>query len=35
MGKSHRIRHITTHSVVARPFTTDNGEFIIEVCFEK
>ena len=34
MGNDHKIIHITTHPIVAIPFTTDNGEFTIEVCFE-
>jgi chemotaxis protein CheX len=35
MGEGHKVTNITTHPVVAIPFTTDNGEFTIEVCFEK
>ena len=34
MGKNHIIRHITTHPITAIPFSTTNGEFTIEVCFE-
>ncbi len=35
MGKNHSITHITTHPIIAIPFSTDNGGFTIEVCFEK
>jgi chemotaxis protein CheX len=34
-GKNHSITHITTHSVIAIPFHTDNGKFTIEVCLEE
>jgi chemotaxis protein CheX len=34
-GKNHTITHITDYPVVAVPFSTDNGGFTIEVCFEK
>lgn len=34
MGTNHIIRHITTHPIIAIPFSTNNGEFTIEVCFE-
>ncbi len=34
MGKNHTITHITTFPIIAIPFSTDNGEFTIEVCFE-
>jgi chemotaxis protein CheX len=34
-GKNHSITHITTHSVIAIPFSTDNGKFTIEVCLEE
>ena len=34
MGKNHSITHVTTRPIVAIPFSTDNGEFTIEVCFE-
>ncbi len=34
-GKNHVIRHITNGPRVAIPFTTDDGSFTIEVCFEK
>ena len=33
-GKDHSITHITTYPIVANPFSTDHGEFTIEVCFE-
>ena len=35
MGKGHSISHITSYPVIAVPFTTDKGEFTIEVCFEE
>ena len=35
MGKGHSISHITDQKIVAIPFHTDNGEFTIEVCFER
>ncbi len=34
-GKNHSITHITTHSVIAIPFSTDNGKFTIEICLEE
>ena len=34
-GKNHSITHMTTSPVIAIPFSTDNGEFTIEVCFEE
>ncbi|MFC1532741.1 hypothetical protein ACFLZG_08145 [Thermodesulfobacteriota bacterium] len=27
--------HATTYPIIAVPFITDNGEFMIEVCFEE
>ena len=35
MGKNHTITHVTTYPIIAIPFSTDNGEFTIEVCFEE
>ena len=35
MGKNHTITHVTTHPIIAIPFTTANGGFAIEVCFER
>ena len=35
MGKSHTITHVTTNPIIAIPFTTANGGFAIEVCFER
>ncbi|NVM56875.1 MAG: chemotaxis protein CheX [Desulfobacterales bacterium] len=35
MGKNHTIAHVTAHPIIAIPFSTDNGDFTIEVCFEK
>lgn len=35
MGKNHTISHITDQKIMAIPFKTDNGEFTIEICFEK
>ena len=34
MGKNHSITRVTTAPVIAIPFSTDSGEFTIEVCFE-
>lgn len=34
-GKDHSITHITSHSVIAIPFNTDNGQFTIEICLEE
>ena len=34
-GKNHTITHITTFPVFAVDFSTDNGGFTIEVCFEE
>ncbi|MBW1763826.1 MAG: chemotaxis protein CheX [Deltaproteobacteria bacterium] len=33
-GKEHAISHLTQENIIAIPFTTDSGEFTIEVCFE-
>ena len=35
MGKNHSLSHFTTYPVIAIPFTTDKGEFTIEVSFEE
>lgn len=32
-GKEHTIKHMTNGPVIVIPFTTDNGEFAVEVCF--
>jgi len=34
-GKNHSITHITAHSVIAIPFSTNNGNFTIEICLEE
>ena len=34
-GKNHTITHITTDSVIAVPFFTENGDFTFEVCLER
>ena len=34
-GKNHTITHITTYPIIAVEFSTDNGGFTIEVCFEE
>ena len=34
MGKNHSISHMTTSPIIAIPFSTDNGDFTIEVCIE-
>ena len=33
VGEGHLIRHISTNPVVAIPFTTDHGDFVVEFCF--
>ncbi len=33
-GKNHEITHITDGPQIAIPFTVENGNFTIEVCFE-
>jgi chemotaxis protein CheX len=35
MGKNHSLSHFTTYPVIALPFTTDMGDFTIEVSFEE
>jgi chemotaxis protein CheX len=35
MGKNHSVTHITSSPIIAIPFSTDDGEFTIEVCMEK
>jgi chemotaxis protein CheX len=35
MGKDHTITHVTSYPVMAVPFSTSNGQFTIEVCFEQ
>lgn len=32
MGKNHTISHITDGPIIAIPFNTDNGAFVIEIC---
>jgi chemotaxis protein CheX len=34
MGKDHSISHITTFPVMAIPFSTDYGDFTVEICIE-
>ncbi len=34
-GKDHSITHMSQYAVIAVPFSTDNGGFTIEVCFEE
>jgi len=34
IGKNHTITHMTTSPIIAIPFSTDDGEFTIEVCIE-
>lgn len=34
-GRNHSIRHYTEGPKIAIPFSTDNGDFTIEVCFER
>ena len=31
-GKHHKIMHIATSPIIAIPFSTENGEFTVEVC---
>ncbi len=33
-GKNHTITHITSSPIIAVPFSTENGDFTFEVCFE-
>ena len=33
-GKDHQINHITSGPIVAIPFSTDGGNFTIEICLE-
>ncbi|MBW2037537.1 MAG: chemotaxis protein CheX [Deltaproteobacteria bacterium] len=35
MGPNHTITHVTNYPIIAIPFTTGNGAFTIEVCFEE
>jgi chemotaxis protein CheX len=35
MGKNHSLSHFTKYPVVAIPFSTEHGEFTIEVSFEE
>jgi chemotaxis protein CheX len=35
MGNNHTLTHFTKHPVIAIPFGTNDGDFTIEVCFEK
>ncbi|MBW1794237.1 MAG: chemotaxis protein CheX [Deltaproteobacteria bacterium] len=35
MGKNHSITHVTSYPIIAIPFSTANGGFTIEVCFEQ
>ncbi|NVM23533.1 MAG: chemotaxis protein CheX [Desulfobacterales bacterium] len=35
MGENHTVAHVTSSPIIAIPFSTENGEFTIEVCFEK
>ena len=35
MGRNHTISHITKDKIIAIPFSTDSGEFTIEVSFEE
>ena len=34
-GKSHVISHMTKGPSIAIPFTTEAGDFTVEVCFNK
>jgi len=35
MGKNHTVTHVTAYPIIAIPFSTSNGGFTIEVCFEQ
>jgi chemotaxis protein CheX len=35
MGKNHSLSHFTTYPVIAIPFTSNMGDFTIEVSFEE
>jgi chemotaxis protein CheX len=35
LGKRHAISHVTNHCIMAVPFSTANGDFTIEVCFDQ
>lgn len=35
VGKNHTINHVTASPIMAIPFSTSNGGFCIEVCFEQ
>ncbi len=35
IGKNHSVIHFTNGPKIAIPFNTDNGDFTIEVCFER
>ena len=34
VGKNHSVSHITNRPIIAIPFTTNSGDFAIEVCLE-
>jgi len=34
-GRNHSITHYTDGPKIAIPFSTENGDFTIEVCFER
>lgn len=34
-GKNHMITHMTSHPIIAVPFSTENGDFTFEVCLEE
>jgi chemotaxis protein CheX len=33
-GKNHVISHVTSKPIIAVPFSTENGDFTFEVCFD-
>ncbi len=35
MGPDHELDHLPDQPIIAMPYTTDSGEFTVEVCFEK
>lgn len=34
-GKNHEIKHVTNCPIIAIPFTTEEGRFMIEICMEE
>lgn len=34
IGKNHTISHLTKQPIIALPFSTQGGDFTVEICFE-